>query len=394
MKPNLSINLNENFDRLPQKYLFSEIAERVNAYKSSHTTNRDIISLGIGDVTLPLSSFVANEMATASLKMATKEGFFGYGNTQGDERLRNAISDRYFKRGVSLDPCEIFINDGAKSDLGALGEVFGEVEVLICEPVYPVYLDSSIISGRKVSLLSPLNTCTALPTPENIEKKPYLIYLCSPNNPTGAVFDGKSLKKWVDFALESGSQIIFDAAYESYITDSSLPHSIFEMEGAKSCAIEVCSFSKFAGFTGIRCGWTAISRENPIHLLWKRRQSTKFNGASYISQVGALASLSPQGEEDNKKHISYYMENATLLIKLLESKKIPCSGGKNAPYLWFKCPNGCASWEFFDLLLKKAQIVGTPGLGFGKVGKGHFRFSSFASRENILEAIKRLEDVL
>lgn len=386
----MKININENFLRLNEKYLFSEINERVNAFKASGAGER-IISLGIGDVSRPLAPSVASAMAETSRRMATQEGFKGYGDCCGELALREAISSKYAKRGVGLLPSEIFISDGAKSDLGNINDLLGDNETVICAPVYPVYFDSSVISGRRIRLLESNKENGFLPTPKELEKKPYVIYLCSPNNPSGAVLDRDMLRKWVNFALESGSLIVFDAAYEAYISDPTLPHSIFEIEDAIECAIEVCSFSKSAGFTGVRCGWTAIPSQNPLHKLWKRRQSTKFNGASYVSQMGAFAALSPQGEMENFQNIAYYMENARLLAEFLERKKIFFVGGVNAPYLWFECPKKMSSWQFFDYLLEKAQVVGTPGVGFGTCGEEFFRFSAFASRKDTLEAVGRID---
>ena len=385
----MKILLNDNFNKLEQNYLFSEIARRVERFKSKKP-HKKVISLGIGDVTLPLSSFVTSKMSEASLKLSTKEGFLGYGDALGLHSLRQAISQRYKNRNIPLDADEIFISDGAKSDLGNIQDVLGDNEVVICDPVYPVYLDSSIIAGRKIRLLNANEDNSFLPSPDTLENKPFLIYLCSPNNPTGAVFSKNQLHKWVDFAQSSGSLIIFDAAYEEYISTPELPHSIFEIDGAKNCAIEICSFSKFAGFTGIRCGWSAIPRNLPIHPLWKRRQSTKFNGASYIAQMGALASLSPQGTKENRKNIEYYMKNAHKIATFLKEKQIFFVGGENAPYLWLKIPNKMSSWDFFDHLLENFGVVGTPGVGFGQNGEGFFRLSSFASNEDIDEALDRL----
>ena len=388
----MKILLNENFKKLKTSYLFSEIAQRVEIFKAKNTS-KTVISLGIGDVSLPLSPTVAQEMARASAALSTCEGFVGYGDTLGMPSLRKAISDRYKAREINVEVDEIFISDGAKSDLGNLCDVLGNNEVIICDPVYPVYLDSNIMSGRKIRFLSANKENGFLPSPEGLENKPFVIYLCSPNNPTGAVFSREQLTKWVDFALSSGSLIIFDAAYEAYITDKTLPHSIFEIEGAKECAIEVCSFSKMAGFTGIRCGWTVISRDSELFYLWKRRQNTKFNGASYVSQVGALAALSIEGEKENAQNILYYMKNAEKLSSFLLKKKIFFVGGKNAPYLWFKTPETVSSWQFFDYLLNETGVVGTPGVGFGSCGENFFRFSAFASSENIDIAIDRLDAI-
>ena len=389
----MKIKLNENFDKMPQNYLFSEIARRVDEQERQNP-NEKIISLGIGDVTLPLPECVSSAMSRAAMEMSTREGFRGYGDTRGLLELRNAIAEYYKKRGVLLRDDEIFISDGAKSDLGNLCDLFGDNEIVMCDPVYPVYLDSNLMSGRKVSFLNATFENDFLPTPENLPNTPFIIYLCSPNNPTGAVYSREKLKTFVDFGIESGSLIIFDAAYESFISGNSLPHSIFEIEGARECAIEVCSFSKMAGFTGVRCGWTVIPNHSPLNKLWARRQATKFNGASYISQVGAIAALSPDGLKENAKNISYYMENARILADFLTEKGVFYCGGTHAPYLWFECPRGQSAWDFFDFLLSKAYIVGTPGAGFGKNGEGYFRLSSFANRNDILEAVERLDGLL
>lgn len=389
----MKIRLNDNFNRLEPNYLFSEIAHRVEIYKKENP-HKKIISLGIGDVTLPIPSSIAKEMSRASLSLATKEGFVGYGDTLGLPALRKAISDKYKKRNVILNEDEIFINDGAKSDLGNVSDILGSNKVYICNPVYPVYLDSNLISGQEIQFLNANTKNNFLPSPQNSKNVPSVIYLCSPNNPTGAVFSKEKLQKWVDFALSSGSLIIFDAAYESYISDFSLPHSIFEINGANNCAIEICSFSKSAGFTGVRCGWTAIPSNLPLNSLWKRRQNTKFNGASYISQRGALASLSESGEKETEQNIRYYMKNAQKIASFLKKKKIFYTGGENAPYLWLKIPNQMSSWEFFDYLLNNAGVVGTPGVGFGSEGEGFFRFSSFASEENVNLALRQLDSVL
>lgn len=389
----MKIKLNENFQKIPENYLFSEIARRVEAQKCQNP-NQKIISLGIGDVTLPLPECVSSAMSRAAIEMSTYEGFRGYGDTLGLPKLRKSVSEHYKKRGVLLSENEIFISDGAKSDLGNLCDLFGDNEIVICDPVYPVYLDSNLISGRKIRFLNANRENDFLPSPKNLPKKPYVIYLCSPNNPTGAVFSRENLQSFVDFALDSGSIIIFDAAYESYISTPDLPHSIFEIEGARACAIEVCSLSKMAGFTGVRCGWTVIPHVSPLNKLWSRRQATKFNGASYISQMGAITALSPDGLTENAKNIAYYMENARILVDFLTQKDIFFCGGKHAPYLWIECPRGQSSWDFFDFLLTKAHIVGTPGVGFGKNGEGYFRLSSFANKTDILEGVDRLEKLL
>lgn len=391
----MNIKLNRGFRNLKNSYLFSEIAARVNAFKHENPTVK-VISLGIGDVTLPLAPCVVSAMRNAAERLGTREGFVGYGDTQGLLELRDAISERYSSLGARIGADEIFISDGAKSDLGNIFELFGDVTALICEPTYPVYADAALMSRKRVKILPCGVESSFLPSTDGLEREPYVIFLCSPNNPTGTVLDKNSLKKWVDFALFSGSVIIFDAAYESFISDGELPRSIYEIDGAENCAIEVCSLSKMAGFTGVRCGWTVVPRAcksggASLRSLWARRQSTKFNGASYISQIGALAALSDEGKRQNAENIAYYMENAHLLGEFLEGRGIEYFGGAHAPYLWLKCPRGMDSWGFFDHLLKNAGVVGTPGAGFGASGEGFFRFSSFAHREDILEAIDRME---
>lgn len=388
----MRININENFKKLSENYLFSEISARVERFRAERG-DLEVISLGIGDVSLPLSPTVAREMARACTELGTARGFHGYGDTQGEVALREAIARYYTLKGVRLDLAEIFISDGAKSDLGNLNDLLGDNETLIFDPVYPVYLDASIISGRRVRFLPLGNGKTLGFPPEDLPNLPFVIYLCSPNNPTGAVFTREELQEWVNFARKSGSLIIFDAAYESYVTEVGIPRSIFEMDGARECAIEVCSFSKMAGFTGVRCGFSVIPFENPLHKMWKRRQATKFNGASYISQRGALAALSPQGLGECRKNIAYYMENAHALAHFSEQMGIPFCGGINAPYLWLKCPFGIGSWELFELLLDHAGVVCTPGAGFGEGGDKHIRLSAFASREDTLKAIGRMRRV-
>ena len=388
----MKINFNENFKKLSENYLFSEIARRVDAVRREG--GERIISLGIGDATLPLSPSVARAMARKSLKMKTDDGFRGYGDTQGEILLREAICRRYANRGVNFCTDEIFISDGAKSDLGNVYDVLGDNESLIITPTYPVYLDASIIAGKRVRLIEANKKNDFLPLPFELPNKPFVICLCSPNNPTGVAYDKKGLKEWVDFALKSGSLIIFDAAYEAYMINGECPHSIFEIEGARECALEVCSFSKMAGFTGVRCGWTAIARENALHSLWKRRQGTKFNGASCISQEGALASLSRNGEQECAQNIEYYMENARILADFFTKKGVFFVGGVHAPYIWAECSDVGSSWQIFDRFLHIAHIACTPGEGFGESGKNFVRFSSFALRKDILEAIERLDKVL
>lgn len=393
----LQIKVNENFFNVKKNYLFSEIAKRVNAYSAEHPEAK-IVRLGIGDVTLPLSPVVVEAMKKAADEMGNAATFRGYAPEYGYDFLREAIANYYKKFPVDLSAEEIFVSDGAKSDVGNIVDILGDNEILIPDPVYPVYLDSNIMSGRKVSFLKGSQENGFLPLPDGVEEKPYIIYLCSPNNPTGAVYGREGLKKWIDFANKTGSLIIFDSAYEAFISGD-YPHSIYEIEGAKSCAVEICSFSKTAGFTGTRCAWSVFPDEltvgeNKLSFLWSRRQATKFNGVPYVVQRAAQAALSDEGQAQCREAIAYYMENAGIIGEVLKEKGIEFTGGENSPYLWLKCPNGMGSWEFFDFLLNNAQVVGTPGAGFGDAGEGYFRLTSFGSRESTLEAADRLRKLL
>ena len=388
----MSVKINENYKNLKESYLFSEIAKRVKNY-TENNPDAKIIRLGIGDVTLPLSPAVISAMQKAVGEMGQKETFRGYAPEYGYDFLREAIAKYYEKFGVKLSPDEIFVSDGAKSDCGNITDIFGDNPVLIPDPVYPVYMDSNVMSGRKVTFLSANEENDFLPLPPSTEES-YIVYLCSPNNPTGAVYGREKLKEWVDFAVKTGSVIIFDAAYEAFISED-YPHSIYEIEDAKKCVIEICSLSKTAGFTGTRCAWSVFPKEleaGGVRLgkLWERRQATKFNGVPYIVQRGAEAALSEQGQKESAEMISYYMGNAAVIAEVLTEKNIKFYGGKNSPYLWLKCPDGIDSWAFFDKLLSEAQIVGTPGAGFGQQGEGYFRLTSFGSREATVEAAERL----
>lgn len=390
----MRLNFNQNFDKMEKRYLFSEIAERVADYKKRHSDER-LISLGIGDVTLPIAPCVSEEMARAARDLSTREGFLGYGDTRGLLALRGAISARYLARDIKISEDEIFINDGSKSDLGNIFDIFGDVEVLIPSPAYPVYLDACTMSGKRARILKTSLENGFLPSPEGLEARPFVIFLCSPNNPTGVTFSKNELSDWVEFALGSGSLIIFDAAYEGFVRGADVPRSIFEIDGARDCSIEICSLSKNAGFTGIRCGWCAIPKNlSPVHELWARRQATKFNGASYVAQRGALAALSPEGECESLNRCNYYLENAKILAAALQERGIWFVGGENSPYLWLKCYQSMKSWAFFDFLLERAGIIGTPGVGFGEGGEGYFRFSSFAPRVDVLIASERLRKIL
>ena len=393
----LKIKINENFDKVNKNYLFSEIAKRVAAYKAANT-DKTVISLGIGDVTRPLSKAVVDAMKSAADEMANAATFRGYAPEYGYDFLRKAIADYYAKNGVSLLPDEIYASDGAKSDVGNIVDILGDNTVVIPDPVYPVYLDSNIMSGRKVEFIYGNMANGFLPMPDDLKGEGYIVYLCSPNNPTGAIYDRDSLKVWVDFANKTGSLIIFDAAYEAFIKGD-YPHSIYEIEGARSCAVEICSFSKTAGFTGVRCAWSVFPNElecanGKLAAYWARRQATKFNGIPYVVQRAAEAALSEEGLKQCMESVEYYIENAKIISSVLEEKGIKFTGGKCSPYLWLECPNGMSSWEFFDYLLNNAQIVGTPGAGFGKSGEGYFRLTSFGSRENTLIAADRLRKLL
>ncbi|HBM46695.1 MAG TPA: LL-diaminopimelate aminotransferase [Lachnoclostridium sp.] len=392
--------LNEHYQDLKESYLFAEIAHRVAAYETAHP-DKKIIRLGIGDVTLPLGSLAIEGLHEGVDAMASAETFKGYGPEQGYGFLRDAISAYYARNGVSVDAADIFISDGAKSDTGNISELFDNDNViLIPDPVYPVYVDSNIMNGKKVTYLSGNAENNFLPMPDPSVHAD-IIYLCSPNNPTGAVYNKEQLKEWVDYALANHAVILFDSAYEAFISDPELPRSIYAIEGAKKCAIEFCSLSKTAGFTGTRCGYTVVPRElvfpasdgkeMSLHAMWNRRQSTKFNGTSYIIQKGAAAVFTEEGMAQCRENIAYYQENALIIADTLKRKKIRFFGGIHSPYIWFECPDGMESWQFFDYLLENAQVVGTPGAGFGENGKNYFRLTSFNNHENTIEAMKRFE---
>lgn len=390
----LNIKLNENFFNVKKSYLFSEIAKRVKEY-SEKNPDKKIIRLGIGDVTLPLPRVAVTALKKAADEMGSAATFRGYAPEYGYDFLREKIADYYKRFSVSRNSEEIFVSDGAKSDVGNIVDILGDNEILIPDPVYPVYLDSNVMSGRKISLLKGTRENGFLPMPDNTDKKPYVIYLCSPNNPTGAVYNREQLKAWVDFANEAGSLIIFDSAYEAFISGD-YPHSIYEIDGADSCAVEICSFSKTAGFTGTRCAWSVFPDkltvgDTKLSALWSRRQATKFNGVPYVVQRAAEAVLTDEGIKECKALVEYYMENARIIAAALKNSEIEFVGGENSPYLWLKCPKNMGSWEFFDYLLESAQLVGTPGAGFGEAGEGYFRLTSFGSRENTLEAAKRID---
>ena len=402
-------HVNENFLKLPGSYLFSDIAKKVKAYQESHPDKR-LIRLGIGDVTRPLPQASIEAMHRAVDEMANKSTFHGYGPEQGYDFLIDTIIKNDFEpRGIELSSSEVFISDGAKSDTGNIGDILGlDNKVAVTDPVYPVYVDSNVMGGRAGQLNGKQwSDITYMPcTAENnfIPSIPSnridVIYLCYPNNPTGTTLTKAELKKWVDYALSHDALILFDAAYEAYIREDDIPHSIFEIEGAKRCAIEFRSFSKTAGFTGVRCGYTVIPKEVTattatgervaLNALWNRRQCTKFNGTSYITQRGAEAIYSKEGKQQVRETIDYYMENARIMREGLTAAGIQVFGGKNAPYLWVKTPEGFTSWQFFDHLLSEANIVSTPGVGFGPSGEGYLRLTAFGQREDCIEAIQRI----
>ena len=394
--------LNENYQNLKESYLFAEVNHRLTAYKKANP-DKEVISLGIGDVTRPLAPLAIEGLHEGVNAMASSDTFKGYGPEQGYLFLREAISDYYRRSGVTVDSGDIFISDGAKSDTGNISELFDNDNViLIPDPTYPVYVDSNLMSGKKITYLSANAQNQFLPLPDP-DFHADIIYLCSPNNPTGAVYNRDQLKVWVDYALKNEAVILFDSAYEAFITDPSLPRSIYTVEGAARCAIEFCSLSKTAGFTGTRCGYTVVpkdlvfsasnGKEMSLHAIWNRRQSTKFNGTSYIIQSGAAAVFTEEGMKQCRENIHYYQENASVIAKTLEKKGIQFFGGIHSPYIWFECPDGMESWEFFDYLLTHAQIVGTPGAGFGENGKNYFRLTAFGTHENTAKAMKRFDDL-
>lgn len=391
------LKINENYLKLQESYLFSTISKRVSEY-SAKNPDKKIIRMGIGDVMGPLGESVVKSMTDAAGQMGSKEGFHGYGPEQGYDFLKDAVVSYYGERGVTLDKDEVFISDGAKSDLGNILDIFSnDNTVLIPDPVYPVYVDTNVMDGREIRFLNANEANGFLPLPEE-DTKGDIIYLCSPNNPTGAVYNREQLKEWVDFANRNGSVILFDAAYEAFVTDG-LPRSIFEIEGASTCAIEFCSLSKTAGFTGTRCGYTIVPKElerggAQLSALWLRRQTTKFNGVAYVVQRAAEAAFTKEGRLECARQIDYYRRNAEVITKTLDELSIWYTGGKNSPYIWLKCPNNMKSWEFFDLLLTEANVVGTPGAGFGSGGEGFFRLTAFGSYENTKEAMERIKNVL
>lgn len=391
------MKINENYLKLSDSYLFYNIEKKTAAYAKENPGER-IIRLGIGDVTLPLAPAVVEAMQAAVLEMGKKETFRGYGEYQGYQFLQQAICGYYAGKGVKLSENEVFISDGAKSDLGNILDIFSSGNtVLIPNPVYPVYVDTNIMAGREIIYLNGNEENSFLPMPdENV--KADIIYLCSPNNPTGAVYSKKQLEIWVEYANKNDAVILFDSAYEAFIQDESLPTSIYQIEGALTCAIEFCSLSKTAGFTGTRCGYTVVPGVlerggQPLNKLWLRRQTTKYNGVPYIVQRGAEAVFSEIGLTQTKNAIEYYRENARIITETLKKQNIQFTGGDNAPYIWLKCPGGMTSWEYFDHLLENAGIVGTPGSGFGENGEGFFRLTAFGNKEDVIEAMERIRSL-
>ena len=389
---------NNNYKNLKDSYLFYRIAQKTRAYVESHD-GAYLYRLGIGDVSLPLCDEVIKALHEAVDDQAKKETFHGYMPECGSHFFKTAVAGYYEKRGVMLDVDEVFVSSGASDELGDILDLFDRSsDALITEPAYPAYVDANVMAGRNIVHLPSGEENGFLPLPDkNI--KASLLYICSPNNPTGAVYGKEQLKKWVDYANENGAVILFDAAYEAFIEDEDLPHSIFEIEGARTCAIEICSLSKTAGFTGTRCGYTVIPKELEregmnLNAMWVRNRTTKTNGVSYILQKGAAAVFTEEGQKEIKKNIAVYKKNAKYLTDALDKLGIWYCGGKNAPYIWMKCPRGMSSWEFFDYLLENAQIVGTPGEGFGECGEGFFRFSTFGSPEDTKAAAERLLKLL
>lgn len=402
------MKINENFLKIESSYLFSNIAKKVNEYKAANPEKADeVIRLGIGDVTRPLAPACIEAMHKAVDEMASAETFHGYPPEYGNDFLLNAIVKNDFEaRGVSLDVSEVFVSDGAKSDTGNIGDIFSlDNKVAVCDPVYPVYVDTNVMSGRSgvknaegkwsniyyMPCLAENNFLPQIPT-----EKVDIIYLCFPNNPTGMSITKNELKKWVDYANKNGSVILYDAAYVAFITEEDVPHSIYEIEGAKTCAIEFRSFSKTAGFTGVRCGYTVVPHElkfegTELNSMWARRQATKFNGVSYITQRAAEAIYSNEGKAQVREMIAYYQANAKTIYNGLKESGFTVYGAVNSPYVWLKTPDGMGSWEFFDLLLNKLQVVGTPGEGFGPSGEGYFRLTSFGSKENTEIAVNRIK---
>ena len=391
------MKINRNYENVKKSYLFIEIAHRLREYTSANP-GADIIKMGIGDVTLPLAPAVVEAMRKAADEMGRKETFRGYVDDNGYDFLINAIKGYYKKFGVDLDYWEIFVSDGAKSDLGNILDLFdSDNTVLVTDPVYPVYVDTNVMAGRRIIYADATEENGFLPMPDpNV--KADIIYLCTPNNPTGAAYTRAQLKEWVDYAKAQGAIILLDSAYEAFVTDPDVPHSAYEIDGARDCVIEFCSLSKTAGFTGTRCGYTIVPKtlkaDGDLNAMWLRRQTTKFNGVAYVIQRAAEAVFTDEGQRQIRENIAYYQQNAKILMSGLDRCGIKYFGGKNSPYIWLKCPGGMGSWEFFDKLLKEAGVVGTPGEGFGVNGKGYFRLTSFSTHEKTEEAMERLYKML
>ena len=400
--------INDNYLKLPGSYLFSTIAKKVAAYTAAHP-EKEVIKMGIGDVTKPLAPAVVEALHKAADEMGTSEGFRGYGPEQGYDFLREAIVENDYKaRGIDIEADEIFVSDGAKSDCGNIGDIFSaDNKVAVCDPVYPVYVDTNAMAGRAGDFIgSHWSKLYYMPCveengflPELPKEKVDMIYLCFPNNPTGEAATREQLKEWVDYAKENGSVILYDSAYEAFITDENVPHSIYEIEGAKDVAIEFRSFSKTAGFTGTRCAYTVVPKAlvvegTPLNSLWNRRQCTKFNGVPYVIQRAAEAVYSEEGKKQVRETIEYYLENAKIIKNALSEAGLSVYGGVNSPYVWAKTPNGMKSWEFFDKLLEDANVVTTPGEGFGPSGEGYIRLTAFNTKENTEKAMERIKAVL
>lgn len=402
--------VNDNYLKLPGSYLFSTIGRKVREYKEANP-DKQVISLGIGDVTQPLAPAIIERLHSAVDEMADATTFKGYAPDLGYEFLRTTIAENdYHARGVDISADEIFVSDGAKSDSGNIQEIFSQdSRIAVCDPVYPVYVDSNAMAGRTGTydadtglwsnvIYMPCDAANHF-VPELPKETPDIIYLCYPNNPTGMTLNKAQLQEWVDYALRVGAVIIYDAAYEAYISEQEVPHTIYECEGAKGCAIELRSFSKNAGFTGTRLGFTVIPKELKsadgvsLHTLWARRHGTKFNGAPYIVQAAGAAVYSDAGKQQTAQQIAYYMKNAQIIKEALAENGYTVYGGVNAPYIWLKTPDGMKSWDFFDYLLEKANVVGTPGSGFGPSGEGYFRLTAFGSYENTLQAVERIKNL-
>ena len=387
------MRVDKNYNNLKDNYLFATIASKVDEFKKNNPSKK-LIHMGIGDVTRPLCDAVVDELKKAVEDMSRPETFKGYGPYQGYDFLRERVAKYYASHGAKIDLDEVFISDGAKSDCANILDIFDNNQiVLIPDPVYPVYLDTNIMAKNKVIFADASEENKFLPLPDD-SLDVDIIYICSPNNPTGAVYDKQQLKIWVDYANEKDAIILFDSAYEAFIDDETLPRSIFEIDGAETCAIEICSLSKTAGFTGTRCGFTIIPKKlkrdgNYINNMWLRRQTTSFNGVSYIIQRGAAAVFTTTGQMQVNENLSYYKKNARVIAESMNNMKIWYTGGKNSPYIWLKCPNSMDSWDFFDLLLNDLNIVGTPGSGFGRNGQGFFRLTAFGNHQDTVEAMKR-----